>query len=259
MKRKISLLLCILTLAFTLTGCVQKENVAYDEATIQSSCEQILYLVANEQLPVETITSMSEWNQGYLMASLESQIGIQMDADTLVTAIQGWEAAYDECGEFVEYGEFTFKATATKLTVVTPAVFSERNADLEFTFDEDLKLDSFTVSAKYSTGEVLQKAGLNTLLGMGTVFAVLIFMSFIISLLKYIPAILDKMSKKNKAEAPKTAAPAKAAPQAAEEEYVDDTELIAVIAAAIAAAEGTQADGFVVRSIKRRKSNKWNA
>ena len=34
----------------------------------------------------------------------------------------------------------------------------------------------------------------------------------------------------------------------------DDTELIAVIAAAIAAAEGTPAaDGFVVRSIRRRK------
>ena len=38
-----------------------------------------------------------------------------------------------------------------------------------------------------------------------------------------------------------------------------DTELVAVIAAAIATAEGTTTDGFVVRSIKRRKSNKWNA
>ena len=33
---------------------------------------------------------------------------------------------------------------------------------------------------------------------------------------------------------------------------MDDTELVAVIAAAIAAAEGTTTDGFVVRSIKRR-------
>ena len=38
----------------------------------------------------------------------------------------------------------------------------------------------------------------------------------------------------------------------------DDSELIAVISAAIAAAEGTSTDGFVVRSIKRRKSNRWN-
>lgn len=42
------------------------------------------------------------------------------------------------------------------------------------------------------------------------------------------------------------------------EDVTEDTELAAVIAAAIAASEGTSADGFIVRSIKRRKSNKWN-
>lgn len=39
-------------------------------------------------------------------------------------------------------------------------------------------------------------------------------------------------------------------------EDVTEDELAAVIAA-IAASEGTSADGFIVRSIKRRKSNKW--
>ena len=64
---------------------------------------------------------------------------------------------------------------------------------------------------------------------------------------------------KEPAAAPK-AAPAPAVAAAVEEaEEMDDTELVAVIAAAIAAAEGTTTDGFVVRSIKRRKSNKWNA
>ena len=37
----------------------------------------------------------------------------------------------------------------------------------------------------------------------------------------------------------------------------EDLELIAVISAAIAAAEGTSEDGFVVRSIRRRPSNNW--
>jgi hypothetical protein len=37
-----------------------------------------------------------------------------------------------------------------------------------------------------------------------------------------------------------------------EEQLADDTELVAVIAAAIAAYEGTSTDGFVVRSIRRR-------
>ena len=43
-----------------------------------------------------------------------------------------------------------------------------------------------------------------------------------------------------------------------EETVTDDLELIAVITAAIAAQEGTSTDGFVVRSIRRRPSNKWN-
>ena len=57
------------------------------------------------------------------------------------------------------------------------------------------------------------------------------------------------------------AAPAPApapAEEEQEEELADDGELVAVIAAAIAAYEGsTSTDGFVVRSIKRSKTNKW--
>lgn len=256
MRRKISLLLCVLTLVLGLTGCVTKENVAYDAATLKTACEQVFYVVSSEQIPVEEVTGMSEWNQGYFMASLESQLGVQMEMDTLVTAIQGWEASKEECGQFVEYGEFTIEATPTKVTAVAPASFSEREADLEFVFDENLTLESFTVNAKYSTGEILTKAGLNTVLGMGTVFVVLIFMAWVISMLKYIPAILD-MFKKKEQPVEKDAAPAEEIVEA--EDFVDDTEIVAVIAAAIAAAEGTSPDGFVVRSIKRRKSNKWNA
>ena len=252
MKRKISLLLCILALSLGLTGCVQKENVAYDAQALEASCEQILYLVGSGQITDEYIESLSEWEQGYLMATMAGQIGVQMEADALVTAVQGWNASFEECGQYLQHGDYTFEATSSKVTAVAPAQFSEREANLEFVFDEDLKLESFTVSAQYSIGEILTKAGLNTVLGMGTVFAVLIFMAWVISMIKYIPAILDKLSKK-KTEAPQQPkAPVQAAPAVVEEEYVDDTELIAVIAAAIATAEGTSTDGFVVRSIRRR-------
>ena len=52
------------------------------------------------------------------------------------------------------------------------------------------------------------------------------------------------------------AAIAQAAPAQAEENLADDGELVAVIAAAIAAAEGTTTDGFVVRSIRKVKRNR---
>ena len=43
-----------------------------------------------------------------------------------------------------------------------------------------------------------------------------------------------------------------------EEELSDDTELVAVIAAAVAAYEGSgSTDGFVVRSIRKSNKSKW--
>ena len=73
--------------------------------------------------------------------------------------------------------------------------------------------------------------------------------------MKYIPVIIDKLTKKE--TAPVQEVKAVAAPAAPVVEETDDLELIAVITAAIAAQEGTSTDGFVVRSIRRRSSNNW--
>ena len=139
--------------------------------------------------------------------------------------------------------------------------FAERDGALEFAFDKKGNIESLTIGAHYSTAEILKKAGLNTILGMGTVFVVLIFISFIISLFKFIPALEQKFKKSAKTEIVNekpTAALKTEMPEVFAEDVTEDTELAAVIAAAIAASEGTSADGFIVRSIKRRKSNKWN-
>ena len=115
-----------------------------------------------------------------------------------------------------------------------------------------------TVAGKYTMGEILEKAGLNTVLGMGTVFVVLIFISLIISLFRFIPALQNAFGRKPEktTEAPAAVEDAPVIVDAAAE--TDDMELVAVISAAVAAAEGTTTDGFVVRSIRRRPSNKWN-
>lgn len=258
MKKKISLVVAVLVLVLGLAGCGNAKTVSYDKDTLSQSCDSVFSVIESGSITSDQITDMSDWNQGYLMAQFESQTGVKMEADSFATALEGWKASLEECGDYESHEDYEFKATSTGVTVTAPATFSDRTADLEFVFDENMTLDSFTVNAHYGMSEILEKAGLNTLLGMGTVFVMLIFMSFIISLIKYVPALLNGTSKKKKEEAPK-AAPAPAPAAAVEEEEVDDTELIAVIAAAIAAAEGTSTDGFVVRSIKRRKSNKWNA
>lgn len=111
--------------------------------------------------------------------------------------------------------------------------------------------DSVTISPDYDMSELMTKAALNTVLGMGTVFAVLILISILISSFNLIPKIQKKFQKKPELEETSQAAVQTAPVTTVKEE--DDTELIAVIAAAIAASEGAaSADGYVVRSIFRR-------
>lgn len=99
------------------------------------------------------------------------------------------------------------------------------------------------------------KALLNTVMGMGTVFVVLLFISWIIGMFRY-------LNKPVKQEVKQEAAPVvdNAVTQMEEaEELADDSELVAVITAAIAAYEGTagSADAsnssFRVRSIRRAR------
>jgi len=103
-------------------------------------------------------------------------------------------------------------------------------------------------------GERMQRAALNTLIGMGTVFLVLIIIIGVISLFKFIPMIQDRFAKKNAEEVQGEDESAATQMINAQEDadVSDDLELVAVIAAAIAASEGAaSADGFVVRSIRR--------
>lgn len=110
----------------------------------------------------------------------------------------------------------------------------------------------------------MPEALINTALGMGTVFIVLVLISFIIYLLKFIPSLLDGSSKKQETPVPKAAPVPRPVPKAPStpdakpvQQETDDTQLVAVITAAIVAAmeqEGTPvaADGLVIRSIKKR-------
>lgn len=102
-------------------------------------------------------------------------------------------------------------------------------------------------------GARMEIAALNTVIGMGTVFVVLILIIGVISLFRFIPVIQDRLAGKKKAAAQVNAETAQIVDsQEDAEDMSDDLELVAVIAAAIAASEGAAStDGFVVRSIRR--------
>ena len=106
-----------------------------------------------------------------------------------------------------------------------------------------------------SFGDKMAGSAITMLMGLGITFVVLMLLWGVFALMgKCMSSTAKKGDKASAAETKANATPSVAAPAAAK----TDDVLTAVIAAAIAAAEGTTTDGFVVRSIKRRKSNKWN-
>lgn len=169
-----------------------------------------------------------------------------------ISAMTSWESSKEELGAFKEIAGTDIEIKDDMYIVTVAADFETFGADFEYMFDETFAPVSMTVNVDYPMSVNMQRAAMNTLMGIGTVFVVLIFLSWFIGLFKFIPALLE--GKKKDAE-PVQEAPVVA--EASEEEVVDDTELIAVIAAAIAAMEGTSPDGLVVRSVRKINRKKW--
>lgn len=177
----------------------------------------------------------------------------------LSDAISGWASASEEIGTVFGVTNKVIEMGADEATVTLSVDGDLHDANVIIVYDAQGAISSFTVNVIKPMSELMTNAALNTLLGMGTVFIVLILIAFLINCFKYISAFEKKMADKKAKKNPAPAAapvPAAAAP-VAEVIEEDDCELVAVIAAAIAASEGAAStDGFVVRSIKRRGS-KW--
>ena len=182
---------------------------------------------------------------------------LDQDDDFTTAALTSWKNAKNVLGAFVEVGEQTVTTDGNNVIINSDVTYENKTANVELIANTQTSAyESMAFNINYTMGEKMEQAGLNTLMGLGIVFLMLFFLSFLIGQFKHISKLTEKKDSKPAAPAP---APAPAAvEEEQEEELADDGELVAVIAAAIAAYEGsTSTDGFVVRSIKRSKTNKW--
>ncbi|SDA78319.1 sodium pump decarboxylases, gamma subunit [Butyrivibrio sp. INlla18] len=143
-----------------------------------------------------------------------------------------------------------------KLVVDATIQGTKHSAIMKIYLNNEFEPTDIGVTINKTTGERLENAGLNTLLGMGMAFAILIIISLIISLF---PIFFGGKKKKKESDKEITKkAMDNTINQIAEQEGLSgDAELVAVIAAAIAAYEGSAStDGFQVRSI-RKVSKNW--
>ena len=207
------------------------------------------------------VTATEGWTDQLIGFSDEEMEGYLNSEDGFTkNAAEAWKSAKDELGKKKDNNGETIVTLKDGLyTVTVPVKFEKADANFVYSFDSTMTPSTLSVDVQYSMAQTLQRAGLNTLMGIGTVFVMLVLLSLLISLFRFIPNPEAKKAAEAKAaKAAKEAEAAAAAPavQTAEENLADDGELVAVIAAAIAAAEGTTTDGFVVRSIRKAKRSR---
>ena len=265
-KKKFLSALLMLTCVFALTACGNSEtDTEFQDLKVQNAEQLASYAV---DLTVDLVQSgdadtlLSRFSNVEL-ATVYGNYFAQTYGYNLVVEGKGIRSAFtsfadsiEKIGEIKEFGTPDSLIDDDVIIVNIPVAGSEMNGSVELIFSNDIYfvMKSCTMNIEETFGSLMAKAGLNTLIGMGTVFLVLILISFIISAFGVIPKIQDKFKKK---EEPAKVETTVATPVEQEEELTDDTELVAVIAAAIAAYEGTSADGFTVRSIKRANTKKW--
>ncbi len=238
MKKKIALILSLCLMVLGLTACgedptkVDYNGYSYDQLKEQvQSTAQGLLAMSDDQIE----QYKSNENEQYKM---------------LADMVTRWDDATEDVGKYQKLGDFTITKSGKTLTCEQEIVFKERSVILTFVFTYyNMELDDVTVDPVQTLGEKMANAGLNTLMGMGVVFTVLILISLIIYGFKIFPYWEQKKKKNEKAIVSATDENVQEIPAVT---ATDDLELVAVIAAAIAASTGTSTDDFVVRSIKRR-------
>lgn len=251
MKKRIVSFLCIITCFLAVfagssyAGAAEKSESAFDEAELKEAMESF----------IETWFS-------YDFKTFINDYAEQLEEQGLTKEYQAYAKLQDRAGDKHENGECTVKYNddKTTATVEINSVCDEVTIHFSGTYDASLNMTDYTVEEYKEPkaapiGETMKKAGLNTFMGMGVVFIVLIFICLVISCFIFI-SILQKRGEKKGENVSEQAAPKKAVPVSepeAAEDLTDDTELVAVITAAIVAASGSQsADGLIVRSIRRR-------
>lgn len=208
----------------------------------------------NEQMQTTLIQSAEGLSDAVVNLTDEEIKGYSESGDEFTEGVMAaWSGSREDLGSFKEFQEAVVEKDGTNYTVTLPGKFSEADGEFIYIFDKTGTPTSMSINVQYPMSVTLKRAGLNTLMGIGTVFIILIFLSFVISMFKHIPN--PELKKKEAKIAALPAAPAPVPVAAADE--TNDAQLVAVIAAAIAAAEGTSPDGFVVRSIRKVNRKKW--
>lgn len=238
MKKRLCLVCVFALLILCLAGCKKTDDkTSYNKKDLKTVQREVILALTKNQQPTFDV------NEYPVSEKVVKNFKKRLDVIS------------KDCGDIQDIGKkATFDYVSGEINVTTDLKCEKRDATVTAIFEYDadnenkITLKDISFDAKYTTGEKLAQAGSNTAIGMGTVFAVLIFIFLVISCFNLIPKIQEALGRKKKVD--KTPKPFDSVKKNKGE--MDDSELVAVITAAIATTEKKSTDSFVVRSIKRR-------
>ena len=261
--KKFTKILLMLTCVFALTACGQEvktlsdqyANVFADGYTLEDfiviptqAAYQLVSSVDDEVY--SEYTNYNDDQKDSLGKNFADVVGVTTEGQVFIDAVTSYRGSVEDIGNpQADFENATVKVSKDEVIVTVPISGTVHQGSFEAIYDKNLHLTSMTTNIMYSFAEAMGKAGQNTLIGMGTVFVMLIVIMFIIMILG--ACCSEKKEKKDETASDSVDKAIEGI--VAREEAADDTELVAVIAAAIAAYEGSSTDDFIVRSIKRIK------
>ena len=227
------------------------------EAESESETEALSQEEQLKQTMTQNLTSFNSYTDDQLAQMMES------DNASAKLIAANWSSVKEELGNFTEITrveEPVRSEDGYSYTIICHTKYEKTgDTDVVVTYEQNAKDQSvsFSWDIQCSMGKLIERAGLNTVMGIGIVFLALLFLSFLIGRLHIIPDLIEKKEAEKAPVAPAAPAPVAAPVVEEEEDLMDDLELVAVITAAIAASETTSGDGFVVRSIKKANRRNW--
>lgn len=273
MKHKMLVLGVMLSCLLGLTACGENTNINTVEGSRYSSDIFTAEALKTYAATIEDNNFEYWYLQGITPENFEEKLYLDIAMSTsddrynvLANGYESWYKAVKDLGysdlstlqDDIYVKDVTYQVNKEGVLVVDAQVAGTRHtADMEIYLTNRGEPTDIGVTVNKTTGEKLENAGLNTLLGMGMAFTILIIISLIISLFPVFIGGGNKKKKESDKEIAEKAMDNTISQIAEQEELVGDTELVAVIAAAIAAYEGSgSVEGYRVRSI-RKVNNNW--
>ena len=206
MKKKISALL--MTAGLTLgvftgavmaqeTAPVQEAPAAEAEAAVEAEAAA---QVSEDEQNAESARKFAETLIFRLAQASEEDLDVLRDtgSDSWKVAIANWDGIAEEIGQPVEIGDqkVTLSEDGKTYTVVSDVKYDgvSDSTKVVDTVTLNQRTNEFKIDfeVSYPKGKLFGEAALNTLMGLGTVFLVLLFLSWLISNIHWIPDLLEK-------------------------------------------------------------------